>query len=102
MMRKIYLAVSIGLLAACTMDQSSFPVEIIYDCQAGQYFTLTYPTAESAIVHYLNVTRDLERRRSASGAQYQDLEGNTYLYTKGDEAMLEWDSIRLEGCAARE
>ncbi len=53
-------------------------------------------------MHYLNNIRNLERRRSASGAQYRDIEGNTYLYTKGDEAMLEWDEIRLEGCTARE
>ncbi|MCW8330137.1 MliC family protein [Photobacterium sp. SDRW27] len=102
MMRKIYLAASIGVLAACTTDPGYFPAEITYDCQAGQYFTLTYPTAESAIIQYLNDTRNLERRRSSSGAQYRDFEGNTYLYTKGDEAMLEWDDIRLEGCVARE
>ncbi|OLQ79999.1 hypothetical protein BIT28_01745 [Photobacterium proteolyticum] len=101
-MRKIVLAVGLWSLVACTTDQSSFPAEITYDCQAGQYFTLTYPTAESAIVNYLNDTRTLERRRSASGAQYRDLEGSTYLYTKGDEAMLEWNEIRLEGCVARE
>ncbi|MGF1713825.1 MliC family protein [Photobacterium chitinilyticum] len=101
-MQKVYLTVSMLLLTACTTDKSYFPAEITYDCQAGQYFTLTYPTAESATVHYLNNIRNLERRRSASGAQYRDIEGNTYLYTKGDEAMLEWDEIRLEGCTARE
>ncbi|WP_299019026.1 MliC family protein [uncultured Photobacterium sp.] len=101
-MKKIYLAVSIGMLAACTVDQSYFPVEITYDCQQGQFFTITYPTAESAVIFYLNETRTLERQRSASGAQYQDLEGTTYLFTEGDEAMLEWDEVRLEGCAARE
>lgn len=101
-MRKIYLTVSLGVLAACTTDPSYFPAEITYDCLAGQYFTLNYPNAESATVHYLNDTRVLERRRTSSGAQYRDFEGNTYLYTKGDEAMLEWDDFRLEGCAARE
>lgn len=101
-MKKIYLAVTMGILTGCTVDQSYFPVEIIYDCQQGQYFAVTYPTAESVEITYLNKTRTLERRRSASGAQYRDVEGSTYLYTKGDEAMLEWDEVRLEGCAARE
>ena len=101
-MRKIYLAVSVGVLAACTVDQNYFPAEISYDCLQGQYFTLTYPDAETASVQYLNESRVLERRRTSSGAQYRDTEGKSYLYTKGDEALLEWDDIALEGCLARE
>lgn len=101
-MWKLLSLVSVLLLTACTIERDYFPVEIHYDCQAGQFFSLSYPNVDSVVVYYLNDARTLERKRSASGAQYHDLEGKTYLYTKGDEAMLEWDDIRLEGCVARE
>ena len=101
-MWKLLSFVSVLLLTACTIERDYFPVEIHYDCQAGQFFSLSYPNAESVVVHYLNDVRTLERKHSASGAQYRDFEGKTYLFTKGDEAMLEWDEYKLEGCKARE
>lgn len=101
-MRKLYVLISAILLAACTVDQRYFPVDIQYDCLAGQSFSLSYKNAESVVVHYLNDVRTLERKRSASGAQYRDFEGKTYLFTRGDEAMLDWDDFKLTECTAKE
>lgn len=101
-MRKLCLALGTGLLAACTIEEGYFPAEITYDCLQGQYFILNYPDADNVSVKYLNEIRILERWRISSGVKYRDVDGTAYLFIKGDEAVLEWDSIRLEGCQVRE
>ncbi|MGF1693390.1 MliC family protein [Photobacterium kagoshimensis] len=101
MRRLIILAIGY-LIVGCSVDQSAFPVEINYSCPAGQFFTVRYPTVESAVIYYLNDVRTLQYYPSGSGAKYQDISGETLLFTKGDEALLEWDEYRLEGCMAEE
>ncbi|OAN14095.1 hypothetical protein A3K86_10925 [Photobacterium jeanii] len=101
-MRRLMYALGIVMVAGCSVEQSAFPVEINYTCPKGQFFTARYPDAESAVVYYLNDVRTLRHTRSASGAQYRDASEQTMLFTKGDEAMLEWDDYRLNGCRAGE
>ena len=101
MRRLILLAISY-LFVGCSVEQSALPVEIKYNCLVGQFFTVRYPTIETAVIYYLNDVRTLQQRASGSGAKYQDLAGDTSLFTKGDEASLEWDGFRIAGCMAEE
>lgn len=59
---------------------------------SGESLTLTTPAGEDV---------SLAQRAAASGAQYENLDGNIVLYTQGDEAFLEeLGEVSVTGCTA--
>lgn len=96
-MRLPYIFLSLSLVACTTSDFSSLGQAISYQCLEGQSFSVDYHEGKS-MVNYLNETQVMYLEESGSGVKYKSYDGNSLLFTKGDEAMLTWGNDTLTGC----
>ncbi|WP_157948353.1 MliC family protein [Pulveribacter suum] len=75
-----------ALLAACSHGTPQTAATHTYRCVDGSTLRATYPTTETATVHYQGASRTLQIVRSGSGARYTG--DGWQWWTKGDTGTL--------------
>ncbi|MFB9133471.1 MliC family protein [Vibrio olivae] len=102
----IGLLVSFYLTACSSFEQHTYDAPLIYRCESGERFSVGYaPDGHIAELGLSEKVYPLKRIRSGSGARYilandtPDTYHPIMLFTKGNEARLEFKGTIFKNCA---